>query len=302
MGIGISNKDVTTAANLIGCTTFTMPFNYLGVKVRAPSSKSCSWEEVLTKISARLSKWKLKTLSIGGRLTLIKSVLTSLPLYHMSIYKVPIGVLNRMESIRRRFFIGADNNERKISMIGWQKVLASKKKEAIYGDHGALNIPGAGSRSSLWHNIIRKIGSLSIKHINFLSYIKKKVGNGMYTSFWEELWLSNIPLMNVFLRLYTLENNKQVTVAAKLSDGFMTDSFRRALGGGIKEEQLLLLVNNLESVVLADLNDSWIWLLDSLGEFSVKSARSHIEDFLLPTISSSTRWVNVVPIKINIFA
>ncbi|GKC44824.1 RNA-directed DNA polymerase, eukaryota, reverse transcriptase zinc-binding domain protein [Tanacetum coccineum] len=337
MGIGISNEDVTTAANLIGCTTFTMPFNYLGVKVRAPSSKSCSWEEVLTKISARLSKWKLKTLSIGGRLTLIKSVLTSLLLYHMSIYKVPMGVLNRMESIRRRFFIGADNNERKISMIGWQKVLASKKKgglgvssfftlnqallfkliwrfishgmslwsrviKAIHGDHGALNIPGAGSRSSLWYNIIRKIGSLSIKHINFLSHMKKKVGNGMYTSFWEELWLSNIPLMNVFPRLYTLENNKQVTVAAKLSDGFVTDSFRRALRGGIKEEQLLILVNNLESVVLADLNDRWIWLLDSLGEFSVKSAWSHIEDFLLPTISSSTRWVNVVPIKINIFA
>ncbi|GJW96964.1 reverse transcriptase domain-containing protein, partial [Tanacetum coccineum] len=75
-----------------------------------------------------------------------------------------------------------------------------------------------------------------------------------------------------------------------------------ALRGGIKEEQLLLLVNNLESIVLADLNDRWILLLDSLGEFSVKSAWSHIEDFLLPTISSSTRWVNVVLIKINIFA
>ncbi|GJW96967.1 RNA-directed DNA polymerase, eukaryota [Tanacetum coccineum] len=194
----LSNEDVTIAANLIGCTTFTTPFNYLGFKVGAPSSKSCSWDEVLTKIFARLSKWKLKTLSIGGRLTIIKSVLTSLPLYHMSIYKVPMGVLNRMESIRRRFFIGVDNNERKISMIGWQKVLASKKKgglevssffalnqallfkyiwrfishstslwsrviKAIYGDHGALNIPGAGSRSSLWYNIIREIGSLSIK-------------------------------------------------------------------------------------------------------------------------------------------
>ncbi|GKD84551.1 retrovirus-related pol polyprotein from transposon TNT 1-94 [Tanacetum coccineum] len=59
---------------------------------------------------------------------------------------------------------------------------------------------------------------------------------------------------------------------------------------------------SLESVVLADSNDRWIWLLDSSGEFSVKSARSHIDDILLPTVSSSTRWVNVVPIKINIFA
>lgn len=40
------------------------------------------------------------TLSIGGRLTLLKSVLSSIPLYHMSIFKVPMGVLNHMESIR----------------------------------------------------------------------------------------------------------------------------------------------------------------------------------------------------------
>ncbi|GKC70903.1 RNA-directed DNA polymerase, eukaryota, reverse transcriptase zinc-binding domain protein, partial [Tanacetum coccineum] len=274
MGIGVSNEDVTIAANLIGCTTFTTPFNYLGFKVGAPNFKSCSWDEVLTKIFACLSKWKLKTLSIGGRLTLIKSVLTSLPLYHMSIYKVPMGVLNRMESIRRRFFIGADNNKRKISMIGWQKVLASKKKGGLeVSSFFALNQAllfkyiwrfishGAGSRSSLWYNIIHETGSLSI-----------------------------------------IENNKQVTVAVKLSDGFVTDSFRRALHGGIEEKQLLLLVNNLESVILAESNDRWIWLLDSLDEFSVNSARSHIEVILLATVSSSTRWVNVVPIKINIFA
>ncbi|GJT89436.1 RNA-directed DNA polymerase, eukaryota [Tanacetum coccineum] len=83
----------------------------------------------------------------------------------------------------RRFFNGADNNERKISMIGWQKVLASKKKgglrvssffalnrallfkwiwrfishgtslwsrfiKAMYDDHGALDNPGDVSRSS----------------------------------------------------------------------------------------------------------------------------------------------------------
>nr|GEV23746.1 RNA-directed DNA polymerase, eukaryota, reverse transcriptase zinc-binding domain protein [Tanacetum cinerariifolium] len=337
MGIGVPNDEITTAANLIGCATFTMPFNYLGVKVGVPSSKSCSWDEVLNKISTRLSKWKLKTLSVGGRLTLIKSVLSSLPLYHMSFYKVPMGVLNKMESIRRRFFISADINERKLSMIGWQKVLASKKKsglgvssffalnrellfkwvwrfishvmslwscfiKAIYDDHDALNTPGTGSRSSLWYDIIREIGSLSSKGINFLSHIKKNMGNGMYTSFLEEPWLSNILLMNVFPRLYVLEINKQVTVAAKLRDGFVTDSFRRALRGGIEEEQLLLFVNNFESVVLADSNDRWIWLLDSSGEFSVKSARSHIDDTLLPRVGSSTRWVNVVPIKINIFA
>ncbi|GKC28591.1 RNA-directed DNA polymerase, eukaryota, partial [Tanacetum coccineum] len=46
----------------------------------------------------------------------------------------------------------------------------------------------------------------------------------------------------------------------------------------------------------------WVWLIDSSGEFSVKSARALIDDFILPTVGSPTRWVKIVPIKINIFA
>ncbi|GJV79118.1 RNA-directed DNA polymerase, eukaryota [Tanacetum coccineum] len=66
---------------------------------------------------------------IGGRLTLLKSVLGVSPLYNMSIFKVPKGVLKVMESIRSNFFEGASLSEKKISWIAWDKVLASKKKE-----------------------------------------------------------------------------------------------------------------------------------------------------------------------------
>ncbi|GKD68647.1 RNA-directed DNA polymerase, eukaryota, partial [Tanacetum coccineum] len=33
MGISVSPQDVTNAANVVGCMTFTTPFNYLGIKV-----------------------------------------------------------------------------------------------------------------------------------------------------------------------------------------------------------------------------------------------------------------------------
>nr|GEU36130.1 RNA-directed DNA polymerase, eukaryota, reverse transcriptase zinc-binding domain protein [Tanacetum cinerariifolium] len=55
---------------------------------------------------------------IGGRLYLLKSVLTSIRLYRMSIFKVPIGVLNHLESIRRNFFYGVDGSDRKLAWIG----------------------------------------------------------------------------------------------------------------------------------------------------------------------------------------
>ncbi|GJV12474.1 RNA-directed DNA polymerase, eukaryota [Tanacetum coccineum] len=99
MGIGINSSVVESAANIIGCSILSSPFKYLGVKVGGNMSRIISWDEFISKVSSRLSKWKLKNLSIGGRLTLLKSVLTSIPLYHMSIYKVPMGVLNKLESI-----------------------------------------------------------------------------------------------------------------------------------------------------------------------------------------------------------
>ncbi|GJX61970.1 RNA-directed DNA polymerase, eukaryota, partial [Tanacetum coccineum] len=118
MGNGVSSNAVATAASLIGCSILTAPFNYLGVKVGSNMSRISSWDDVISKGSSRLSKWKLKLLSIGGRLTLLKSVLTSILLYHMSIFKVSIGVLNHLESIRRNFFYGVDGSDRKLALTG----------------------------------------------------------------------------------------------------------------------------------------------------------------------------------------
>ncbi|GKE52387.1 hypothetical protein Tco_1487543, partial [Tanacetum coccineum] len=44
--------------------------------------------EVVKKVSNKLSFWKAKSLSVGGRLTLIKSVLGAIPTYYMSLFRL----------------------------------------------------------------------------------------------------------------------------------------------------------------------------------------------------------------------
>nr|GEW46409.1 RNA-directed DNA polymerase, eukaryota [Tanacetum cinerariifolium] len=88
----------------------------------------------------------------------------------------------------------------------------------------------------------------------------------------------------------------------KFKDSFLIASFRRAPHGGIKEEQLHLLAERAATVILSSINDIWVWKLESWGVYLVWSACSYIDNILLPTVDVSTRWVNVVPIKINIFA
>ncbi|GJV84912.1 RNA-directed DNA polymerase, eukaryota, reverse transcriptase zinc-binding domain protein [Tanacetum coccineum] len=268
MGIGIPKTKVRSTAESIGCSTFVSPFNFLGVKVGGLMSRRSSWDDVIGKLSSRLSKWKLKALSIGGRLTLIKSVLSSLPLYQMSSSKCPMGVISNLESIRHNFFNGVTNSDRKLALIGWQK--------AMYGKRGALDsLQAVSSRNSPWMDIIREFRRLSLKEV---------------------------PLKLTYPRLFSLELDKNISIADKMRDTSLISSFRRVPRGGIEEDQVTRLRNSLTNVILSQSLDRWVWNLESSGDFSVKSARSFIDDTLLPKTDVPTRWVKVVPIKINIFA
>ncbi|GKD63237.1 RNA-directed DNA polymerase, eukaryota, reverse transcriptase zinc-binding domain protein, partial [Tanacetum coccineum] len=84
-------------------------------------------------------KWKCKTLSYGGRLTLIKSVLGSLGVYFFSTFKAPITIINNLKRIRRTFFWGGNLEERKIAWVAWEKVIAPL-------DQGGLNIESLKAR------------------------------------------------------------------------------------------------------------------------------------------------------------
>nr|GEZ64989.1 hypothetical protein [Tanacetum cinerariifolium] len=96
--------------------------HFKGVMVGDNMSRLKAWDDIILKNKSCLSKWKVKTLLIGERLTLLKSVLGASPIYAMSIFTVPRGVLKALESIRNRFFNGADQSDHKITWVSWDKV------------------------------------------------------------------------------------------------------------------------------------------------------------------------------------
>ncbi|XP_020081724.1 formin-like protein 3, partial [Ananas comosus] len=55
-------------------------------------------------IDKRIEGWKAKLLSQGGRLILMNSVLSNMPLQFLSIFKAPQWALRQIESLRRAFF------------------------------------------------------------------------------------------------------------------------------------------------------------------------------------------------------
>nr|GEX45562.1 RNA-directed DNA polymerase, eukaryota [Tanacetum cinerariifolium] len=58
----------------------------------------------------------------------------------------------------------------------------------------------------------------------------------------------------------------------------------------------------VREVGLVPMSDRYIWSLEGSRDFSIASIRKVIDDKLLPNVSSKTRWVKYVPIKVNILA
>ncbi|GJT96134.1 RNA-directed DNA polymerase, eukaryota [Tanacetum coccineum] len=58
----------------------------------------------------------------------------------------------------------------------------------------------------------------------------------------------------------------------------------------------------VEGTSLVNIRDRWIWSLQSSGDFTVASIRKLIDEFTLSEVSSSTRWIKAVPIKVNVLA
>ncbi|GKA00297.1 RNA-directed DNA polymerase, eukaryota, reverse transcriptase zinc-binding domain protein [Tanacetum coccineum] len=201
-----------------------------------------------------------------------------------------------MEYVRCHFFNGGDIKDKKHIWVKWNKALASK-------DNGGLDVSSffALNRALLFKWVWRFRSHQSSLWAKVIKGIHGKDGK-LDTLFWEDVWRGDVNLKSKFPRIFRLETIKDVTVAQKLSYDILSSSFRRAPRGGLEEFQYLQLSKEMEEVSLIDTEDRWSWSLDGQGVFSVASVRKLIDDKNLPVVSSKTRWIKVVPIKVNILA
>ncbi|XP_059451144.1 uncharacterized protein LOC132181938 [Corylus avellana] len=107
---------------ILGCGTSSLPLKYLGLTLGASFKLLAIWKDMLEKIARRLAPWKHSYLSKGARLTLIKSTLSNLPTYFLSLFPIPASVANRIEKIQRNFLWGGLNDEPKFHLVSWHEV------------------------------------------------------------------------------------------------------------------------------------------------------------------------------------
>ncbi|PWA39897.1 RNA-directed DNA polymerase, eukaryota [Artemisia annua] len=307
----------------------------------ANMNRISNWKPVFDVFESRLTKWKADCLSIGGRVTLIKYVLESLPVYFFSLYKAPCKVIKDLESFISRFLWGGSKEVHKIHWVAWDRVCYPKKCGGLglcklkfintvllakWGwrfkkERGSLwcevveachitnrswdFLPVRKSLNGVWSNIIKVLSRTVVSGMPLRRFFKGKVGNGNNISFWIDPWLLNLPLMVVCPNLFRLDSDKRCKVSdrLKMSDASIVRvwKWKRSVTAIEDGSEWEVLNSLLDTVVLSDSMDSWVWIGVGNGVFSVSAVRNLLYldmDFSNIYVFEWCKWI---PKKCNIF-
>ena len=95
---------VAGLVGIFGCGFAFLPLKYLVFLPLGASYKAKHiWDGVIEKIEHWLASWKMLSLSKGGKIALIKSNLSNLPTYFMSLFSLLASVANHMEKLHHDF-------------------------------------------------------------------------------------------------------------------------------------------------------------------------------------------------------
>jgi hypothetical protein len=285
-------------AELFGCGQGQFPIRYLGIPIHYRRLTMAEWKAVEERLQKRLSSWKGKLLSLGGRLVLINSVLSNMVLYMISFFLLPKGVLQKLDYYRSRFFWQGDSEKKKYRLVKWSVVCKPK-------DQGGLGIHDLQVKNSallgkwlfklltedgVWQTLLKRkyIGSKPLSQVLwkpgdshfwaglmaskkfFFPYGTFSINDGSQIRFWEDTWLDNVPLRDQYPALYSIVRFKSDTIAKVMATSPPAVSFRRDLLGN-RLADWTALQQRLESIQLSSGPDEFRWNLHTNGTFSVDS-------------------------------
>lgn len=320
MGIHTDDSWLQKAAECLLCKVGSLPFTYLGLPIGGCTSRLSTWDPIIDRMNKKLALWKGKLLSLGGRLTLIKASLSSLPLYFMSLFPIPKGILEKINKIQRQF-LWSGGSEKSLALAPWALIERPKAQGGLgvgnllhrnfgllfkwiwrffkepntlwrrviqdkYGYPASFNLLDLQpiAKGGPWKAICNSIMSFPEAKTFLNSRIKTCVGNGKQAQFWHDVWLCANPLKSIFPRLFRIASNPLATIE---SLGRWEDqkwiwdlSWSRFLRPRDFEE-VETLNGMLQNVILSvDTKDSLIWMPHKSGLFSVKSICSELDKSL----------------------
>lgn len=209
------------------------PFRYLGCYLYKGRRKIDYFQHLLLSIHQRISGWMGRFLSPGGRLILIKHVLSTIPLHVFAVLEPPVAVLTSMERAFSNFLWNHPMSNATRTWSAWPK-LAFPYAENGLGVRSFRDLLKAYSCKLWWK--LRTMEGLWPKYVNSVGLNKSfvagrvarvhdlmqahpriLVGNGE-CSFWHANWSGQGCLSDIFPDVDPVSGNLNLY----LHEGFLS--------------------------------------------------------------------------------
>ncbi|RVX13511.1 putative ribonuclease H protein [Vitis vinifera] len=276
-----------------GCKVGQLPSAYLGLPLGAPNKASSVWDGVEERVRWKLALWKRQYISKGGRITLIKSTLASMPLYQLSLFRVPKIVARRLEKLQRDFLWGGGNMERKSHLVNWEMVCTGKEKGGLGLRKLVLLNKAllckwvwrfARAKDELWKQV------LTVKYgQEELGWRTKKANGGLSLR---------------FPQLYVVAAHRNATVGEMWDQNSGQGGWNLRFFKDFNDWELDLvgeLLQALRGQRITLEEDLVFWKGGKNGQFGVKNAYNLLISPIISVFPKNDIWVDRVPTKLAFF-
>ena len=289
----ISRVEKAALSNLLGFQQTDSLGRYLGVPLLSSRGSSNTYKYILERIKSKLAGWKRNSLSLAGRITLAKSVLTTIPFYTMQTILLPVSCCKEIEKTIRNFIWGKPDGSRGISLIKWKDMCQPLKN----GGCGLLNLETQNKafiaklifqlhsqQDAFWVRILtgkyglgggtRPMTSISPFWRNLQGlwqetsfHVKQNPGDGSNTLFWDDYWVGEQgPLKHLaFSPISESDMSKTVKDYLDCNGNWQWNSFRDLLPPSILDAIAAM------RIPLSPSTKRVSWDLTENGDFTVKS-------------------------------
>ncbi|XP_026378227.1 uncharacterized protein LOC113272629 [Papaver somniferum] len=148
--------DMSTFTSLLGCYNSILPTSYLGLPLGDKYKGIHKWDNAIDRFISKLDGCKRPLLTRAGKIVLIKSVLSSLPIYYMLLFEFPKSVEVKLERIMKNFLWHDNKGNRKLHLVKLNScnddlewLSTSKKKFSVMSSYEQrIDIP------AIWRGLI----------------------------------------------------------------------------------------------------------------------------------------------------